>query len=181
GDIYRPFCKRVWRVDDAKYLSDVMPRALNLSQTGRPGAVLIDVPMDVFSQQVSAEPIVVSRRPNYGRAAGDPAGIEAAADLLAAAKSPLIFAGNGATLSEASAELLQVAELLSIPVATTLMAKGIFPEDHALSLGMTGIWGTRIANETALNADVILAVGTGFGEADCSSWNPKYTFSIPPS
>src|SRR5215203_1645172 len=132
GDIYRPFCKRVWRVDDAKYLTDVMPRALNLSQTGRPGAVLIDVPMDVFSQQVSAEPIVVSRRPNYGRTAGDPAGIAAAADLLAGAKSPLIFAGNGATLSEAAPELLQVAEMLSIPVATTLMAKGIFPEDHAL-------------------------------------------------
>jgi acetolactate synthase-1/2/3 large subunit len=181
GDIYRPFSKRVWRVDDARFLTDVMPRALNVAQTGRPGAVLLDIPMDVFSQQISAPPVIVARRPNYGKTAGDPAGIEAAADLLARASTPLIFAGNGATLSEASAELLQVAEMLSIPVATTLMAKGIFPEDHALSLGMTGIWGTRIANETARHADVILAVGTGFGEADCSSWNPNYTFSIPPS
>ena len=181
GDIYRPFSKRVWRVDDAKFLTDVMPRALNVAQTGRPGAVLLDIPMDVFSQQMSSTPIIVARRPNYGKTAGDPAGIEAAADLLARASSPMIFAGNGATLSEASPELLQVAEMLSIPVATTLMAKGIFPEDHALSLGMTGIWGTRIANETARTADVILAVGTGFGEADCSSWNPNYTFSIPPT
>ena len=55
GDIYRPVCKRVWRVDDAKFLADVMPRALNVAQTGRPGAVLIDVPMDVFSQQVNAD------------------------------------------------------------------------------------------------------------------------------
>jgi acetolactate synthase-1/2/3 large subunit len=181
GDIYRPFCKRVWRIDDAKYLTDVMPRALNLAQTGRPGAVLLDVPMDVFSQRIAAEPITVARRPTHGKAAGDPAGIAAAADLLAGAARPLIFAGNGATLSEASAELRQVAELLAMPVATTLMAKGVFPEDHPLALGMTGIWGTRVANETARSADVILAVGTGFGEADCSSWNPQYTFAIPPS
>src|SRR5438128_3107749 len=115
GDIYRPIAKRVWRVDDAKFLPDVMPRALNVAQTGRPGAVLLDVPMDVFSQQVTAEPVTVARRPNFEKAAGDPAGIAAAADLLAAASAPLIFAGNGATLSEASTELLQVAELLSIP------------------------------------------------------------------
>ena len=181
GDIYRPICKRVWRVDDAKYLTDVMPRALNLAQTGRPGAVLLDIPMDVFSQQLSADPVTVARRPTHGKAAGDPAGIAAAAALLAGAARPLIFAGNGVTLSEAGPELRQVAERLAIPVATTLMAKGIFPEDHALSLGMTGIWGTRVANETARAADVILAVGTGFGEADCSSWNPDYTFAIPPS
>ena len=181
GDIYRPISKRVWRVDDAKYLTDVMPRALNVAQTGRPGAVLLDVPMDVFSQQISAEPITVARRPNFEKAAGDPRGIAAAADLLARASAPLIFAGNGATLSEASTELAQVAERLGAPVATTLMAKGVFPEDHALSLGMTGIWGTRVANETARGADVILAVGTGFGEADCSSWNPQYTFAIPPT
>jgi acetolactate synthase-1/2/3 large subunit len=181
GDIYRPFCKRVWRIDDAKFLADVMPRALNLAQTGRPGAVLLDVPMDVFSQQTSATPITVARRPNYGKAAGDPAGIAAAADLLAGASAPVIFAGNGATLSEASAELRELAELLAIPVATTLMAKGVFPEDHALSLGMTGIWGTRVANDTTRRADVVLAVGTGFGEADCSSWHPGYTFAIPPS
>jgi acetolactate synthase-1/2/3 large subunit len=181
SDIYRPFSKRVWRVDAAGFLPDVMPRALNVAQTGRPGAVLVDVPMDVFSQQVHAEPVTVARRPNFARAAGDPRAIARAAELLARASAPLIFAGNGATLSEAAAELRDVAELLSIPVATTLMAKGIFPEDHPLSLGMTGIWGTRVANETARHADVILAVGTGFGEADCSSWNPNYTFSFPPT
>jgi acetolactate synthase-1/2/3 large subunit len=181
SDIYRPFSKRVWRVDDAKYLTDVMPRALNVAQTGRPGVVLLDIPMDVFSQQTKAEPVTVARRPNYERAAGSPSGVAAAADLLARASAPLIFAGNGATLADASPELRDVAELLGAPVATTLMAKGVFPEDHALSLGMTGIWGTRVANELARAADVILAIGTGFGEADCSSWNPNYTFAIPPS
>jgi acetolactate synthase-1/2/3 large subunit len=181
GDIYRPICKRVWRVDAAKFLVDVMPRALNVAQTGRPGAVLIDVPMDVFSQQINATPVTVARRPNFEHAAASAAGIAAAAELLAGAKTPYIFAGNGVTQSEASDELRQVAELLGAPVGTTLMAKGVFPEDHELSVGMTGIWGTRVANDLARGADVILAVGTAFGEADCSSWNPNYTFSIPPT
>jgi acetolactate synthase-1/2/3 large subunit len=181
GDIYRPICKRVWRVDDAKFLVDVMPRALNIAQTGRPGAVLLDVPMDVFSQQLEAKPVTLARRSNYERASAPRAGVEAAAVLLAAAKAPFIFAGNGAMQSEASDELRQIAELLAAPVATTLMAKGIFPEDHVLSVGMTGIWGTRVANNLARSADVILAVGTAFGEADCSSWNPNYTFAIPPT
>src|SRR5439155_20356791 len=68
GDIYRPICKRVWRVDAARLLTDVMPRALNVAQTGRPGAVLLDVPMDVFSQQISATPVTVARRPNFAHA-----------------------------------------------------------------------------------------------------------------
>ena len=70
GDIFRPICKRVWRVDDAKFLADVMPRALNLAQTGRSGAVLIDIPMDVFAGQVDAQPGTVARRPAHWRTAG---------------------------------------------------------------------------------------------------------------
>ena len=181
GDIFRPICKRVWRVDAAQYFPDVMPRALNLAQTGRPGPVLLDVPMDVFSQQLDATPVTVARRATHGRARGSDEGVVAAVRLLASAERPVIFAGNGVLLSEAAAELRELAELLNIPVATTLMGKGAFPEHHPLSLGQAGIWGTRPANETAREADVILAVGTGFGEADCSSWNPEYTFAIPPS
>jgi len=181
GDIFRPICKRVWRVDDPKYLPDVMPRALNLAQTGRPGPVLLDIPMDVFSGKLDAQPVTVARRPTHERAHGSAEGVAAAARLLSAAKRPLIFAGNGVLLSEGTRELRELAELLNIPVATTLMGKGAFPEHHPLSVGQTGIWGTRVANETAIEADVILAIGTAFGEADCSSWNPKYTFAIPPA
>ena len=181
GDIYRPICKRVWRVDDANWLPDVMPRALNLAQTGCPGAVLLDVPMDVFSKQLDAQAVTISRRPSHGLPAGSAAGIAEAARLLRTAARPVIFAGNGVLLSEASPELKELAELTHIPVATTLIGKGAFPEDHSLALGTTGIWGTRVANETTREADVILAVGTRFGEADCSSWNPKYTFAIPPA
>lgn len=182
GDLLRPVCKRVWRVDDPNLLPDVLPRALNVAQEGRPGAVLIDVPMDVFSRPVDA-PIsrTLNRRPQYGRPAGDPAGVSMAAKALAEARRPMIFVGNGVLLSEATGELLELAEATGIPVATTLMGKGAFPEDHPLALGTTGIWGSRVANDYARNADVILAAGTGFAEADCSSWDPKFTFAIPPS
>ena len=182
GDIYRPVCKRVWRIDDAKFLVDVMPRALNLAQTGRSGAVLLDVPMDVFSQHIDPPAqAMASRRPNHGRPAAPAAAIADAVRLLKSATAPAIFAGNGAMLAEASPELRQLAEALSMPVATTLMAKGVFPEDHPLACGMTGIWGTRVANETMRGADVIVAIGTAFGEADCSSWRPEHTFAFPPT
>ena len=182
GDIFRPICKRVWRVDDAKLLADVVPRALNVAQTGRPGAVLLDIPMDVFSTHIKLPDTRSSRRrPGYGRTVGDEEGIRRAAQLLRNASSPTVFVGNGAMLSEAWGELRAVAERLGAPVATTLMAKGVFPEDHPLSCGSTGIWGTRMANDAMRSADVILAVGTAFGEADCSSWLPEYTFSIPPT
>src|SRR6266511_2973110 len=172
GDIFRPICKRVWRVDDPKFLVDVMPRALNVAQTGRPGAVLLDIPMDVFSGQIKSEAVTVARRPAYDRPVGQDAGIAEAAHVLLNAARPLIFAGNGVALAEAWDELRQLAELAEIPVATTLMGKGVFPETHPLAVGISGIWGTRTANETARNADVILAIGTGFAEADCSSWDP---------
>lgn len=182
GDIYRPICKRVWRVDDAKFLVDVMPRALNLAQAGRPGAVLIDIPMDVFSQHLDAPVLPPSeRRAGFRRPAAEAEGIAAAVALLRGAERPAIFAGNGVLLSEASDDLRRLAEILGAPVGTTLMAKGAVPEDHPLACGMSGIWGTRPANESMREADVVLAIGTAFGEADCSSWRPEHTFAIPPT
>lgn len=182
GDIYRPVCKRVWRVDDPKFLPDVMPRALNMAQAGRPGAVLIDVPMDVFSAEVPAPvSVALGRAATHGHPVASPDGIAKAARLLVSAARPVLFVGNGVHLAEAWPEVLALAELLDLPVATSLVGKGAFPETHPLSLGQTGIWGTRLANDTTREADVLLAVGTAFGEAECSSWNPKYTFAIPPT
>ncbi len=178
GDIFRPICKRVWRVDDAKFLPEVMHRALNICQTGRPGAVLLDIPMDVFSQKLEAMPATIARRPNFPRSQGDPVGVAEAVRLLAAASHPVIFAGNGVALSQAQEALASLAEAAGIPVATTLVGKGVFPETSPLSLGVTGIWGTRVANDSCREADVILAVGTAFGEADCSSWRHEHTFDF---
>jgi acetolactate synthase-1/2/3 large subunit len=178
GDIFRPICKRVWRVDDARFLPEVMHRALNIAQTGRPGAVLLDIPMDVFSQKIPVAAPPRNRRPNFPRAVADAEGLEQAAKLIGEARNPVIYAGNGVALSGATGELAALARLLQAPVATTLVGKGVFPESDPLSLGVTGIWGARPANDTCLKADVILAVGTAFGEADCSSWNPDYTFDF---
>lgn len=179
GDLFRPICKRVWRVDQVDFLRDVMHRALNVAQTGRPGAVLIDVPMDMFSAKLSAPIDSQARRPNFARSVGSPEGVAAAADALLSASRPVIYAGNGVALSGAVDELAALARKLQAPVATTLVGKGVFPETDPLSLGTTGIWGARAANETTRTADVILAVGTAFGEADCSSWRPEHTFDIP--
>ncbi len=181
GDMFRPVCKRVWRVDDAALLPDVMQRALSLAQSGRSGAVLVDVPMDVFARPVEAAVSTRKRRPAHARPVGDAAGIAEAARLLAAAQRPVVYAGNGVALSDAVDELAALARALRAPVATTLMGKGLFPEDDPLSVGTTGIWGTRAANETTRTADVIVAIGTAFGEADCSSWRPEHTFAIPGS
>ncbi len=180
GDIFRPICKRVWRVDDARFLPEVMHRALNICQTGRSGAVLLDIPMDVFSQHIETKPpsATVARRPNFPRSVGDAEGIAQAATLLKSAKNPVIYAGNGVSLSGAFSELKALSDALEAPVATTLVGKGVFPEDHPRSVGTTGIWGARCANDTTRNADVIIAVGTAFGEADCSSWRSEHTFDF---
>jgi acetolactate synthase I/II/III large subunit len=180
SQIYRPFCKRVYRVDRVTDLPRIMERAFHLAASGRPGPVLVDVPMDLFSadlpvdafQQVPAE---------VARPALDPATAERIVQMLADARSPLIYAGGGVLSARASQELAALAEALEIPVAHSLMGKGCLHEDHPLLLGMTGFWGTPIANDKCRTADVILAVGTRLAEASSSSWDPRFTFAAPPT
>ena len=178
--IYRPFCKRVYRVDNARDLPRIMERAFHLAQTGRPGPVLVDVPMDVFS---SSLPIDAFSKvpPEIARPSIDEATVERIVALLAAAERPVLYAGGGVLSARASAELAALAEALELPIAHTLMGKGVVREDHPLLLGMTGFWGTPIANEKCRTADVILAIGTRFAEANSSSWDPRFTFNIPPT
>ncbi|MEO7189987.1 MAG: thiamine pyrophosphate-binding protein [Vicinamibacterales bacterium] len=178
--IYRPFCKRVYRVDRAADLPRVMERAFHLCQTGRPGPVLVDVPMDVFSADLplGAFDKVPARmtRPTIDVTTADH--IVAA---LADAERPLLYAGGGVLSGRATAELQMLAEALDLPVGHTLMGKGCLPEDHPLLLGQTGFWGTPIANDTCRGADLILAVGTRLAEANSSSWDTRFTFAIPPT
>jgi acetolactate synthase I/II/III large subunit len=100
---------------------------------------------------------------------------------LVAAERPVIYAGGGILLADAAGELRALVDALGIPVAHSLMGKGALPDDHPLTLGMTGFWGTKFINEKCRQADWVLAVGTRFSEADCSSWEPEYTFSFPPT
>src|SRR6185436_12857134 len=178
--IYRPFCKRVYRVDNARDLPRIVERAFHLAQSGRPGPVLVDVPMDVFSSPLPVD--AFSKVPaEIAPPSIDEATAERIVTALAEAERPVLYAGGGVLSARASEELVALAEALEVPIAHTLMGKGVVREDHPLLLGMTGFWGTPIANEKCRTADLILAVGTRLAEANSSSWDPRFTFDIPPT
>ena len=178
--IYRPFCKRVYRVEHARDLPRIIERAFHLAQSGRPGPVLVDVPMDVFSTSLPID--AFAKVPaEIARPSIDPATAERIVNALATAERPVLYAGGGVLSARASAELAGLAEALELPIAHSLMGKGVVREDHPLLLGMTGFWGTPIANEKCRTADLILGIGTRFAEANSSSWDPRFTFNIPPT
>jgi acetolactate synthase-1/2/3 large subunit len=178
--IYRPFCKRVYRVDRVDDLPRIVERAFHLAQTGRPGPVLVDVPMDIFSADLTVG--AFQKTPaTIARPALDRDTAAQIVDALAQAERPVLYAGGGVLSARATAELTALAEALEVPVAHTLMGKGCLREDHPLLLGQTGFWGTPISNEKCRTADLIVAVATRLAEANSSSWDPRFTFSIPPT
>lgn len=179
-EIYRPFCKRIYRVDRINDFPRIVERAFHLAQSGRPGPVLIDVPMDMFSADLPIGAFSKMPAP-LTRPTIDIEMARHVAQALAAAERPVLYVGGGVHGAGASRELTALAEALEVPVAHTLMGKGSLSDNHPLLLGMTGFWGTPIANETCRNADLIVAVGTRLAEANSSSWDPRYTFAIPPT
>ena len=181
-EIYRPFCKRVWRVDSPHLLPEIIEKAFILAESGRPGPVLVDVPMDIFSKEIDTalfKRVMLNNR-ELAKPSLDEATAEKIIAQLLAAKTPLLYVGGGIMLAKCMTELRELAEHLSLPVAHTLMGKGALPDDHPLILGMTGFWGTTFINEKCKGADWILGLGTRFSEADCSSWEEKYTFDFGP-
>src|SRR5439155_77600 len=132
---YASVTKSVETLNQPEQVSEVMRRAFNLLKMGRPGPVMVEIPADVALEEVD-DAIVQSYRvvkPTYP--AGNPQDIAEAATVLLQARKPVIHAGQGVLYAEASAELEELAELLQIPVMTTLEGKSAFPEDHPLSLG----------------------------------------------
>jgi len=180
SQIYRPFCKRVYRVDRPEDLPRTIERAFHLAQTGRPGPVLVDVPMDVFSADLPVDAFRQGVPPTL-RPTIDERTCAQIVDALAQAERPVLYAGGGVMSSRATAELAALVEALDIPVAHTLMGKGCLSDDHPLLMGMTGYWGTPLANEKCRTADLIVAIGTRLAECNSSSWYPEYTFAIPPT
>ncbi|MBP6715852.1 MAG: thiamine pyrophosphate-binding protein, partial [Acidobacteria bacterium] len=180
SQIYRPFCKRVYRVDHVRDLPRVVERAFHLCQSGRPGPVLVSVPMDLFSADLAVGSFAKTP-PVITKPVLDPTTAAHIVAELAKAKRPVIYAGGGVHSSRATAELVALAESLEVPVGHTLMGKGVMREDHPLLLGQSGFWGTPICNETLRTADLILAIGTRLAEANSSSWEPEFTFEMPPT
>ena len=182
-EIYRPFCKRVWRVDSAHLFPEMLEKAFILAESGRPGPVLIDVPMDIFSKEIDTALFdrILRNNRELAKPSLDEVTAEKIISQLLAAKTPLLYVGGGIMLAKCMSELKELAEHLSLPVAHTLMGKGALADDHPLILGMTGFWGTTFINEKCKGADWILGLGTRFSEADCSSWEEQYTFDFGPT
>jgi acetolactate synthase-1/2/3 large subunit len=180
-EIYRPFVKRAWRVDRPELFPEIIEKAFQLAESGRPGPVLVSVPMDIFSKEIDVS--LFEKQYRHTKTLHKPSIDEETAkqivEKLLNAERPLLFVGGGIMLADASEELKELVDHLSIPVAYTLMGKGTISDDHPFTLGMTGFWGTKFVNDTCRNADLILALGTRFSEADCSSWESEYTFNIP--
>ncbi|MCK0112048.1 thiamine pyrophosphate-binding protein [Ornithinimicrobium sp. F0845] len=177
--IYRPFVKRAWTVHRVEDLGRFVERAFWTATTGRPGATLVSVPMDMFSREGSGEqPVLPPRPPAQGLAEGVGRRI---AEALAEAESPVLYIGGGVGSPEGRAAAVAVAEHLDIPIVHSLMAKGAIADNHPLVAGMPGFWGAELTNRLTREADLVLAVGTRFAETDASSWDGESTWAFPPS
>jgi len=160
-----PITKHNYLVHDTGSLARTVKEAFHLAGSGRPGPVLIDVPRDVFIDEVEFHYPSKLDLPSYKPTLqGHPAQIKNAAKVINEAQKPTIIAGRGVIISGAYAELKQLAETAQMPVVTTLLGIGSFPESHILSLGMLGMHGMAYANMAVNAADVIIAIGMRFDD-----------------
>ncbi|MBU1090773.1 MAG: biosynthetic-type acetolactate synthase large subunit [Candidatus Omnitrophica bacterium] len=163
--ITRSITKHNYLVKDVKDLARIIREAFHIASTGRPGPVVIDLPVDVQSattEFVWPEKLELrSYKPTYS---GHPGQIKKAAKWIENAKCPVLYVGGGVITSGASEELLQLAEKAGIPVTTTFMGLGAFPGTHELSLGMLGMHGTAYANHAVMESDLIVAIGARFDD-----------------
>lgn len=182
-EIYRPFVKRAWRVDSAHLFPEILEKAFQLAESGNPGPVLISVPMDIFSKELETSYFEKQKlnAKNLHKPSIDNETAKKIIQTLAEAKSPIFYVGGGILLADAADQLRELVDRLNMPVAHSLMGKGAVSDDHPLTLGMTGFWGTKFINDKCKSADYVFGLGTRFAEADSSSWEPEYTFNFPPT
>src|SRR5438477_737606 len=163
--ITRPCTKHNFLVKDGNDLGPIIREAFHIASTGRPGPVHVDLPKDILVKEwdlVWPEHVQMrSYNPNYD---GHPGQIKRAAKLLARAKKPVLYVGGGVISADASAELMELAELGQLPVTQTLMGLGSFPMEHPLSLDMLGMHGSYYANMAVHHSDVLVAVGARFDD-----------------
>ncbi|WP_374223812.1 glyoxylate carboligase [Streptomyces sp. ISL-11] len=179
-EIARPVTKWAVRIKEAAQIPWAFREAFRVAREGRPGPVLIDIPVDIARREIRYDPALDARLP-VTRVAPHPPRVEAALDLLLAAERPLVLAGGGVILAEASAELRELVEYLRVPFQVTLMGKGAIEDDHELNMGTTGIQTSqRYANASFLESDFVLAVGARFGDrhtgADVGVYRGERTF-----
>lgn len=162
----RPVTKHNFLVKSIQELPLVLKQAFHIASTGRPGPVLVDIPVDI-SRAVTENysyPESVSIRSYKPNLFGHPRQIQKAAEAISLAKKPVIFAGGGIIHSAAHKELLEFAEKTNIPVTTTLMGLGSFPGLHPLFMGMPGMHGAKTANFALQECDLIVSIGARFDD-----------------
>ncbi len=176
--ITRPCVKHNFLVKKVADLAPTMKKAFHIARSGRPGPVLVDIPKDVTTATCKFEyPAQVNMRSYSPVVRGHPGQIKKAVQLLAEAKRPVIYAGGGVILSNASAELGELVRLLGVPCTNTLMGLGGFPGTDPQFLGMLGMHGTYEANMAMQNCDVLLAVGARFDDRVIG--NPEHFCQVP--
>ena len=165
-----PITKGNYLVQNIKDIPRIIKEAYFIASTGRPGPVLVDIPNDIQQQEISYDEFnklfdkeiqLEGYDPTY---VGHPVQIKRALSLIKKAKKPLIIAGAGVIKSQASKELFELANKMDMPVTTTLLGLGAFPENHDLSLGMLGMHGTVPANYATDEADLVIAAGIRFDD-----------------
>jgi acetolactate synthase-1/2/3 large subunit len=160
-----PITKHSYVAMDTGSLAKIFKEAFYIARTGRPGPVLIDIPKDVMTDLAEFSYPEKVELPGYKVPThGHPTQLKNAAKLINEAKRPLIIAGRGVIISGASAELKEFAERSQIPVITTLLGIGCFPENHILSYGMAGMHGTGYANKALDDCDLLIAIGMRFDD-----------------
>ena len=172
--ITRPIVKHNFLVKDVRDLVDVMKKAFHIARSGRPGPVVVDIPKDVSFKRTmyAGYPATVEMRSYNPVRKGHSGQIRKALQLLLGAKRPFIYTGGGVLMSEASAELRQLVDMLGFPCTNTLMGLGAYPASDRKFLGMLGMHGTVEANNAMQNCDVLLAVGARFDDRVIG--NPKH-------
>ena len=167
--IFRPITKWAFTVERPERVGWAVRRAISLATTGQPGPVYLELPADVALTPVVHPPMV--RADRTVRPAPDPARVEQAIHLLAAARRPLLICGGGVILGRAHQAVRRFAETFGIPVQTTASGRGCFPEDHPLFAGLIGLYRTEYAQAVYEQADLLIAVGTRFEEFQSGNWH----------
>jgi acetolactate synthase-1/2/3 large subunit len=172
--ITRPVVKHNFLIKDVRQLADVMKKAFHIARSGRPGPVVVDIPKDVSFNKTTytGYPDKVEMRSYNPVRKGHGGQIRKAMQLLLSAKRPYIYTGGGVVLSNASAELRTLVDMLGYPCTNTLMGLGSYPASDRKFLGMLGMHGTIEANNAMQNCDVLLAVGARFDDRVIG--NPKH-------
>ena len=172
--ITRPIVKHNFLVKDVREMADIMKKAFHIARTGRPGPVVVDIPKDVSFKRTTytGYPTSVDMRSYNPVRKGHSGQIRKALQLLVGAKRPFIYTGGGVLMSEASAELRTLVDMLGYPCTNTLMGLGAYPASDRKFLGMLGMHGTIEANNAMQNCDVLLAVGARFDDRVIG--NPKH-------